>query len=101
MHGAADIFHLPHRRRLRTRRFLSHLNPFGDDDEPEILPYATRPLCLMRSDGGQILALALYVFTGAFGLPVAWMQHKMRDLARETAATGKELPTRYEQLYRA
>jgi uncharacterized membrane protein len=55
----------------------------------------------MRSDGGQILALALYVFTGAFGLPVAWMQHKMRDLARETAATGKELPTRYEQLYRA
>jgi uncharacterized membrane protein len=55
----------------------------------------------MRSDGGQVLALALYVFTGAFWLPVVWMQHKMRDLARVTAATGKELPARYDQLYRA
>ena len=47
-----------------------------------------------------LAALALYVFTGLFWLPVVWIQHKLRDLAREAAETGAPLPERYFRLYR-
>lgn len=46
------------------------------------------------------LSLALYVVTGLFWLPVVWMQLRMRDLAREAAASGEPLPTAYHRLYR-
>lgn len=47
-----------------------------------------------------IASLALYGLTGAFWLPVVWIQAKMRDLAREAAATSAPLPDRYHRLFR-
>jgi uncharacterized membrane protein len=53
------------------------------------------------SEGWIVLSLALYVVTGLFWLPVVWMQHKMRDLARGASERSEPLPARYHQLYRA
>lgn len=53
------------------------------------------------SEGWIIWALALYVLTGLFWLPVVWMQHRMRDLARAAAQTNAPLPQTYHDLYRA
>jgi uncharacterized membrane protein len=53
------------------------------------------------SEGWIAVSLALYVFVGLFWLPVVWMQHQMRDLARGAAASGEPLPARYHALYRA
>jgi uncharacterized membrane protein len=54
-----------------------------------------------RLDEGWILAsIALYLLTGAFWLPVVWMQTQMRDLAALAVATGTPLPERYHRLYR-
>jgi uncharacterized membrane protein len=53
------------------------------------------------TEGWIVLSLALYVVTGAFWLPVVWMQHRMRDLARKAAADGALLPDAYHRLYRA
>lgn len=52
------------------------------------------------SEGWIVLSLALYVFTGAFWLPVVWIQHRLRDLARVAAATDTPLPDAYHKLYR-
>lgn len=46
------------------------------------------------------LSLALYGLTGAFWLPVVWMQARMRDLARAAADHGEALPVEYHRLYR-
>jgi uncharacterized membrane protein len=46
------------------------------------------------------LSLILYVVTGAFWLPVVWMQTRMRNLAREAAAEGRPLPASYHRLFR-
>jgi uncharacterized membrane protein len=51
-------------------------------------------------DGWIALSLLLYLFTGAWWLPVVWMQSRMRDLAREAAAAGHPLPPAYHKLYR-
>ena len=53
------------------------------------------------TEGWLIASIALYVFIGAFWLPVVWMQAKMRDLARAAAAENAPLPDRYHRLYRA
>jgi uncharacterized membrane protein len=54
-----------------------------------------------RMNEGWILAsLALYIFTGAFWIPVVFMQKKMRDLARKAAAENAPLPAEYFTLYR-
>lgn len=53
------------------------------------------------TEGWIVLSLSLYVLTGLFWLPVVWMQHQIRDLAREAARTGTELPPAYYRLYRA
>ena len=46
-------------------------------------------------------SIALYLFTGAFWLPVVWMQARMRDLANAAAAAaGTPLPDAYHRLYR-
>ncbi len=45
-------------------------------------------------------SLALYVLTGAFWLPVVWMQVRMRDLARVAASAGAALPPEYQRLWR-
>jgi uncharacterized membrane protein len=51
-------------------------------------------------DGWIALSMALYVFTGAFWLPVVFMQIRLRDLAAEAAAGGKPLPAAYHRLFR-
>ncbi len=52
------------------------------------------------TEGWIVASLALYVLTGAFWIPVVFMQRRMRDLARTAAATGEGLPPLYFQLYR-
>ena len=51
-------------------------------------------------DGWVVLSIVLYLVTGAFWLPVVWMQMKMRDLAAEAAAARAPLPERYHRLFR-
>jgi uncharacterized membrane protein len=50
-------------------------------------------------DGWIVLSLALYVFIGAFWLPVVWMQMRIRDLAEAAVAAGEPLPARYYRLF--
>jgi uncharacterized membrane protein len=52
------------------------------------------------SEGWILASIGLYLVTGAFWLPVLWMQAKMRDLAKAAAAAGEALPARYYRLYR-
>lgn len=47
-----------------------------------------------------LLSLGLYVFTGAFWIPVVFMQKRMRDLARAAIAAKSPLPEEYDRLYR-
>jgi uncharacterized membrane protein len=45
-------------------------------------------------------SLILYVLTGAFWLPVVWIQMRMRDLASAAASSGAPLPAAYYRLWR-
>jgi uncharacterized membrane protein len=51
-------------------------------------------------EGWIVASIALYLVTGAFWLPVVWMQSRMRNLAAAAAAAGEPLPERYRRLYR-
>ena len=51
-------------------------------------------------DGWIAASLLLYAVTGAFWLPVVWMQTRMRDLAIAAARAGEPLPAAYRRLYR-
>jgi uncharacterized membrane protein len=51
-------------------------------------------------EGWILLSLGLYVLTGAFWLPVVWMQKRMRDLAFAAAEAGAALPEAYYRLVR-
>jgi uncharacterized membrane protein len=53
------------------------------------------------TEGWIVVSLGLYVLTGVCWLPVVWMQHRMRDLARSAMRTGSALPASYQTLYRA
>lgn len=53
------------------------------------------------SEGWIALSLALYALTGAFWLPVVWMQHRMRKLAETAAANNAPLGADYQGLFRA
>ena len=53
------------------------------------------------NEGWILLSLGLYLLTGAFWLPVVWMQHRMRDLARAAWERNEPLPAFYHRLYRA
>ena len=44
-------------------------------------------------------SIVLYLVTGAFWLPVVWMQMRMRDLAAAAVKKGVPLPARYHQLF--
>jgi uncharacterized membrane protein len=46
-------------------------------------------------------SIALYFVAGACWLPVVWMQMRMREMAREAAASGAPLPARYWKFFRA
>jgi uncharacterized membrane protein len=52
------------------------------------------------TEGWLLLSLMLYVLTGCFWLPVVWIQHRLRDLAREAAMASAPLPATYHGLYR-
>jgi uncharacterized membrane protein len=52
------------------------------------------------SQGWILASIALYLVTGAFWLPVVWMQARMRDLAAAAVAAGAPLPPLYHRLYR-
>lgn len=52
------------------------------------------------TQGWVLWSLVLYVFVGVFWLPVVWIQHQLRDLAREAALENTALPQRYYRLYR-
>jgi len=47
-----------------------------------------------------VLSIILYLVTGAFWLPVVWIQIQMRDLAALAASQGKPPPGRYYALFR-
>ena len=51
-------------------------------------------------EGWVLGSLLLYVFTGLFWLPVVWIQHQLRDIAKAASESGQELPARYYRLYR-
>ena len=53
------------------------------------------------SEGWIALSLILYGVTGAFWLPVVWIQMRMRDVAQEAAARGAALADSYHRLFRA
>ena len=52
------------------------------------------------STGWIVASIVLYLLTGAFWLPVVWMQSRMRDLARAAAEAGTALPREYHRLFR-
>jgi uncharacterized membrane protein len=52
------------------------------------------------SEGWVVASLILYLVAGLFWLPVVWMQARMRDLAKQAAATGSVLPDEYHRLFR-
>lgn len=51
-------------------------------------------------EGWIALSIILYLVTGAFWLPVVWMQMRMRDLAIVAAETASPLPEAYHRLFR-
>jgi uncharacterized membrane protein len=51
------------------------------------------------TEGWIVLSLLLYVLTGAFWLPVVWMQMRMRDLAVAAVGRGEPLPPMYHKLF--
>lgn len=55
---------------------------------------------LPLTTGWIAAALALYMITGAFWLPVVWIQARLRDLARLAAATDAPLTPEYHRLFR-
>jgi len=52
------------------------------------------------SEGWLVLSLALYVITGAFWIPVVWMQARMQKLAATAATSNEALPPEYHRLFR-
>ena len=51
-------------------------------------------------EGWIALSIVLYLVTGAFWLPVVWMQVRMRDLAIAAKLQGRPLPQAYHRLFR-
>ncbi len=51
------------------------------------------------SEGWIVWSLILYVLTGAFWLPVVWMQMRMRDLAVAAVRDATPLPPMYHRLF--
>jgi uncharacterized membrane protein len=46
-----------------------------------------------------VLSIVLYIVTGAFWLPVVWMQMELRRLATDAVQSGTPLPQRYHKLF--
>ena len=50
--------------------------------------------------GWIVLSIMLYLVTGAFWLPVVWMQMRMHRLAEAAVMRGEALPGAYHRLFR-
>jgi uncharacterized membrane protein len=50
-------------------------------------------------EGWIAWSIVLYFVTGAFWLPVVWMQMRMRDLAAAAVKEGLALPAAYHRLF--
>ncbi len=46
-----------------------------------------------------LISIGLYVFVGAFWVPVIWIQKQMQLSAETALITGKDLPDRYYRLF--
>ena len=51
------------------------------------------------TDGWIVVSILLYLLTGAFWLPVVWMQVRMRDLALAAVRSNSPLPPAYHRLF--
>jgi uncharacterized membrane protein len=51
-------------------------------------------------EGWLVLSILLYLVTGAFWIPVVFMQIRMRDLAEAATRKGGALPAEYHRLFR-
>jgi uncharacterized membrane protein len=51
-------------------------------------------------EGWIALSILLYLVTGAFWLPVVWMQMRMRRLAEAAVRNNEPLPAAYHRLFR-
>jgi uncharacterized membrane protein len=51
-------------------------------------------------EGWVALSLILYVFTGAFWIPVVWIQHRLHTLAADAHYRRADLPPEYHRLFR-
>jgi uncharacterized membrane protein len=51
------------------------------------------------TEGWILLSILLYLVTGAFWLPVVWIQMRLRDLAEQAAAQDTPLPKAYYRLF--
>jgi uncharacterized membrane protein len=52
------------------------------------------------SEGWIVLSILLYLITGAFWVPVVFMQISMRDMALRAASEAKPLPAAYHRIFR-
>jgi uncharacterized membrane protein len=50
-------------------------------------------------EGWIAWSIVLYFFTGAFWLPVVWMQMRMHDLAAAALRESRPLPLQYHKLF--
>lgn len=51
------------------------------------------------TDAWILWSIVLYLVTGAFWLPVVWMQMRLRDLAEASVVMGEPLPRAYHVLF--
>jgi uncharacterized membrane protein len=51
------------------------------------------------TDAWIIWSIVLYIVTGAFWLPVVWMQMRLRDFATDAARTNGPLPAAYHRIF--
>lgn len=109
--GAGIAFFMMMAHRTRDARLIAHtagivvIADWVFTASAVVLQPVTGALLAMRlgwplSEGWIVLSLGLYVLTGLFWLPVVWMQHRIRDIARAAVASGEALPPSYDRLYR-
>jgi len=109
--GAGIAFFMMMAQRLKDARVIAHvagtvvIADWLFTASAVVLQPITGALLAMEigwqlTEGWIVLSLALYVCIGMLWLPVVWIQHRLRDLARTAAAAGEGLPGEYHRLYR-
>ena len=62
--------------------------------------FLARQMGFSLNESWIAVSIVLYLITGAFWVPVVFMQIKMRDLAIKAARDGRALPAEYHRLFR-